>query len=149
MAESMDGDSIRTASRMEGNSRSMSARSRRWHAHRWPWLPTGISLSLGRAAFRPTTPPSLQRTPDAGGTTAASCSMPHFPSASSTIWACPDSPRNLNPPNRRMRTRMSGGVGGVDRANPGRPYPENGSPDRRRSGLRRRRAGFQKSFRTR
>ncbi len=33
--------------------------------------------------------------------------------------------RNLNFPNRRMRTRMAGGVGGVWRGNPRRPYPDN------------------------
>jgi hypothetical protein len=30
---------------------------------------------------------------------------------------------NLNLPNRRMRTRMSGGVGGEQRANPLPPIP--------------------------
>jgi hypothetical protein len=37
------------------------------------------------------------------------------PSATSTSWESPDSPRNLNSPNRRMRTRLSGGVAGVPR----------------------------------
>ena len=35
--------------------------------------------------------------------------------STSTGWAFPGSPRDLNSPNRRMRTRMSGGVGGVER----------------------------------
>ena len=31
--------------------------------------------------------------------------------------------RDLNLPNRRMRTRTSGGVGGAQRGEPGSPYP--------------------------
>ena len=53
-------------------------------------------------------------------------------------------PRDLNVSNRRMRTRMSGGVAGDGRAAPGRPYadsrsdaavpaePMSGMPPRRR-----------------
>jgi hypothetical protein len=33
-------------------------------------------------------------------------------------------PRDLNVSNRRMRTRMSGGVAGDGRATPGRPYAD-------------------------
>ena len=44
--------------------------------------------------------------------------------ATSTSWGCPGSPRDLNPPNRRMRTRMSGGVGGVVEALLARPYAD-------------------------
>jgi len=36
-----------------------------------------------------------------------------FPSATSTSWASPDWPRNLNFSNRPVRTRMPGGVAGV------------------------------------
>jgi hypothetical protein len=39
--------------------------------------------------------------------------MWHFPIATSTSWGSPDWPRNLNFPNRPVRTRMPGGVAGV------------------------------------
>jgi hypothetical protein len=41
-----------------------------------------------------------------------------------TSWVYPDSVRDLNLSNRRMRTRMSGGVGGVTGENSRRPYPD-------------------------
>ena len=37
------------------------------------------------------------------------------PFATSTSWVCPGSPRNLNSPNRPVRTRMPGGVAGDPR----------------------------------
>src|SRR5690606_26439174 len=38
-----------------------------------------------------------------------------FPSATSTSWGSPGSPRDLNSSNRPVRTRMPGGVAGVPR----------------------------------
>ena len=47
-------------------------------------------------------------------------------------WESPGSPRDLNRPNRRMRTRMSGGVGGERRSPTAAPYPDRGPPFRAR-----------------
>jgi hypothetical protein len=62
-------------------------------------------------------------TPEAGGETQAWTSTSPCPRATSTNSACRGLPRNLNSPNRRMRTRTSGGVGGDRRGKPRRPYP--------------------------
>ena len=43
--------------------------------------------------------------------------------ATSTSQGFPASPYDLNPSNRRMRTRTSGGVAGATEANPGAPMP--------------------------
>ena len=54
-------------------------------------------------------PPGLT---DAGGIGPPCRSTPDSLPATTTDWECPDLPTNLNLPNRRMRTRMSGGVAG-------------------------------------
>ena len=53
----------------------------------------------------------------AGGRTPRWDFTPHFPIACSNRWGIPGWERNLNFSNRRMRTRLSGGVGGERRAN--------------------------------
>src|SRR6266568_7342732 len=50
-------------------------------------------------------------------------STPLSPTSSSTNSECPDLLRNLNHPDRRIRTRTSGGVGGAG-GQPRRPYPD-------------------------
>jgi hypothetical protein len=49
-------------------------------------------------------------TPTDGGSTRACTFMSPFPRATSTGWESRDSPADLNPSNRRMQARMSGGV---------------------------------------
>src|SRR5690606_33721120 len=51
----------------------------------------------------------------AGGETPGCSSTWPFPSATSTSWGSPGSPRDLNSSNRPVRTRMPGGVAGVPR----------------------------------
>src|SRR5690606_22619172 len=51
----------------------------------------------------------------AGGETPGCSSTRPFPSATSTSWGSPGSPRDLNSSNRPVRTRMPGGVAGVPR----------------------------------
>ena len=63
-------------------------------------------------------PQKSRPTPDAGGRTRLWQSTSPCPTSSSTSWGCPGLPRNLNSPNRRMRTRMSGGVGGDGQGSP-------------------------------
>jgi hypothetical protein len=41
-----------------------------------------------------------------------------------TNWGCPGSPRDLNPSNRPVRTRMPGGVAGVVEDITPRPYAD-------------------------
>jgi len=48
----------------------------------------------------------------------------------SIAWDFHGLPHDLNHPNRRMRTRTSGGVGGAQRANPAAPYPDPADSDR-------------------
>jgi hypothetical protein len=48
-----------------------------------------------------------------GGIARSCSSTSHCQTSSSTSWGFPGLPRDLNPTNRRMRTRLSGGVAGV------------------------------------
>ena len=66
-----------------------------------------------------------QATPGAGGKTRA-WQHPHrpSPSATSTSWASPGSPRGLNRPNRPCGARMPGGVAGDPEGLPGGPFAD-------------------------
>ena len=70
-------------------------------AKTWRRKPPGVPTARGASQTRPPWP-SL-------------CRMLTLPSSDSRLWSC----GRLNPPNRRMRTRMSGGVAGEA----GRPVP--------------------------
>jgi hypothetical protein len=70
-------------------------------AKTWQRKPPGVLTARGASQTRPPWP-SLCRTLT-------------LPSSDSRLWSC----GQLNPPNRRMRTRMSGGVAGEA----GRPVP--------------------------
>src|SRR5690606_20279159 len=63
--------------------------------------------------FRSRQPQKSPPTVADGGRTPPWPSTSLSPSATSTSWGFPDSPRDLNSSNRRMRTRLSGGVAGV------------------------------------
>jgi retron-type reverse transcriptase len=64
-------------------------------------------------------PPTSPRTREGGGRTPACSSTSRSPSSTSTSSGSRGWPRNLNSPNRRMRTRLSGGVAGVPGDCPG------------------------------
>jgi len=72
------------------------------------------TVNSERGVFHPTRPRRRRRTADAGGGWRSMApSTPLFQSDTSISWASLAlDPRNLNSLNRRMRTRMSGGVGG-------------------------------------
>src|SRR5207245_5486104 len=70
-------------------------------AKTWRRKPLGVPTARGASQTRPPWP-SL-------------CRMLTLPSSDFRLWPC----GQLNPPNRRMRTRMSGGVAGEA----GRPVP--------------------------
>jgi RNA-directed DNA polymerase len=52
------------------------------------------------------------RTHDASGAASRNCSRPLCPRGTMTAWGCHGLRGDLDLPNRRLRTRMSGGVGG-------------------------------------
>src|SRR5689334_19396937 len=60
-------------------------------------------------------PPELPPMRAAGGTTRRCLSISDSTPVTSTTWEYRDLPINLNLSNRRMRTRMSGGVAGEQR----------------------------------
>jgi len=84
----------------QGRTRFRELRKRAW-AKTWRRKLPGVPTARGASQTRPLWP-SL-------------CRMLTFPSSDSRLWLC----GQLNPPNRRMRTRMSGGVAGET----GRPVP--------------------------
>ena len=63
-------------------------------AKTWRRKPPGVPTARGASPTRPPWP--------------SPCRMPTLPSSDSRLWSY----GRLNPPNRRMRTRMSGGVAG-------------------------------------
>jgi retron-type reverse transcriptase len=71
------------------------------------------TVSCAPEASRSKRPHRSPRTRADGGRTPPWPSTSPSPFATSTSWASPGSPRDLNTPNRRMRTRSSGGVAGV------------------------------------
>ncbi len=74
------------------------------------------SANYGPEAWTPRPRPRWRRSPAAGGSTPTSPSTSPCASATSTRWAFPKlAGQPYNRPNRRMRTRTSGGVGGEQR----------------------------------
>ena len=73
-----------------------------------------------------TSPGELLGSREAGGTwpRTTPCTRP-CQGRTSTSWVCPGSRRtDLNSPNRQVRTRMPGGVGGEGPGSPVLPYPD-------------------------
>src|SRR5690606_32472055 len=78
----------------------------------------GVEPSTGNCAAevsRKQEPGGWRPMAGAGGETPGCSSTWPFPSATSTSWGSPGSPRDLNSSNRPVRTRMPGGVAGVPR----------------------------------
>jgi hypothetical protein len=96
-----------------------------------------LTANWSPGAPRPNWPHRSRRTPVAGGTTRPSASTPTFPTATSTGWASSGCAPHLNSPNRRMRTRTSGGVGGDGGATLRHPYPDSWTNSEIKSGVRR------------
>ena len=82
----------------------------------WKRGPTIFRELRARGACPTTARSEWRATPAAGGETRGWPSTSHCRTSSSTVSGFRGSSRDLNSPNRRMRTRLSGGVAGIPRS---------------------------------